>query len=530
MTGVKIEKKSKRIAIIGGGWSGLYALKASLSDGHQAKIFEKDDDIGGIWRYRENEPGGVWQSVHAVSSKTFLHASDFPMPDGYPSFPHHTQIQTYLKSYANHFNLWPHIHLNHTVSNVVKQDGQWLVSVGTNLNENQTLTFDAVIICLGQTQKPVFPDEKYYNRFSGMTMHSYEYKQPTEAMRNKTILIIGGGDSASEIASEVSGVANLVYMSVRGGQWFAERHAGANLPQDLRYSRKVSLFISNYGNSLTAKLFENIAALSFGYGGHGLEEWRPTVPILNGPLTKGREVLRFILYGKVIPRKGVVDIEGNQVWFHQCEEPANIDFIIFATGYRRHIPFLPDSMLTAAYKHVFNPQDPTLAYVGTVLPVFGSVPALAELQARWVSSVFAGICKLPSQDEMLLQRDKDFARSKKLFPATYERLPQLVSHFEYADFIMEQLGMRPNMLHLFFSDNKKWRYLMNAPWTPFEMLLKDPEKGLEAYENIKKVYALKKSSPYPSLFIFMVIIIVSMVMAGFSLIYFIVQLLINFFA
>ncbi|KFQ38345.1 Dimethylaniline monooxygenase [N-oxide-forming] 5, partial [Mesitornis unicolor] len=42
---------AKRVAIIGGGSSGLCAIKACLQEGLEPICFERTGDIGGLWRF-----------------------------------------------------------------------------------------------------------------------------------------------------------------------------------------------------------------------------------------------------------------------------------------------------------------------------------------------------------------------------------------------------------------------------------------------------------------------------------------------
>ena len=42
---------AKKVAIIGGGSSGLCAIKACLQEGLEPVCFERTRDIGGLWRF-----------------------------------------------------------------------------------------------------------------------------------------------------------------------------------------------------------------------------------------------------------------------------------------------------------------------------------------------------------------------------------------------------------------------------------------------------------------------------------------------
>lgn len=45
---------AKKVAIIGGGSSGLCAIKACLQEGLEPICFERTGDIGGLWRFEVN--------------------------------------------------------------------------------------------------------------------------------------------------------------------------------------------------------------------------------------------------------------------------------------------------------------------------------------------------------------------------------------------------------------------------------------------------------------------------------------------
>lgn len=499
----------KKVAIIGGGWSGLYALKYALAEGFDAELFEKSDRIGGVWAYRENASGGVWASAHATSSKTFLHASDFPLPEEYPLFPHHTHIYQYLCDYVNHFGLLPHIKLNHSVQAIEKIGSRWSVSVVDQINEaNLNDTFDAVFLCAGQNTIPSWPSEAMYQRFKGCTLHSFDYKYPTENLYGKKILIVGGGESASDIANELSRHAKHVYMSVRRGLWYFTRHNGVSLPSDTRFSRRSRWIANDYGNNIIVRLVQLMTSLNFGVGGHGIAAWKPNYSLLGGIINKSNRVLEKIPLGLVTPKGEIVSVQEQSVLFKGDTEPTEIDIIVYATGYQQKIPFDIVNDSSELYKHLFYVDDPTLMVLGYVRPVFGSIVGLAELQARWATAVLAGKVDLPAKDKMKKIIWLDQIKHKKNFPEDHEKRPHLVSHFAYADYIAKQLKARPSLFRMFFSDFRKWKLLMWAPWTPFEILVNNPSTKNDAYTLIEKAYLERRAVKEPSLFTFLSYIVI----------------------
>ena len=82
------------IIIIGSGWAGLCSMKHCLEEGLTGIILEKNEGSGGVWNI-ENSPS-VYANTYSVTSKYYLSMSDFPIPESYPEFPHHSQVMEYM--------------------------------------------------------------------------------------------------------------------------------------------------------------------------------------------------------------------------------------------------------------------------------------------------------------------------------------------------------------------------------------------------------------------------------------------------
>src|SRR5262249_62081136 len=94
-------------------------------------------------------------------------------------------------------------------------DGKWLVETAGPAGE-RVETFDHLIICSGHHRDPLLPD--YPGTFTGRTLHSREYKRP-EPFADECVLVVGGGNSACDIAVDVSRVAESVGLSMREGYY-----------------------------------------------------------------------------------------------------------------------------------------------------------------------------------------------------------------------------------------------------------------------------------------------------------------------
>jgi hypothetical protein len=440
-------------------------LKYLLAEGLDAHLYESRSHIGGIWYFDENENvGGVYKTTHVTSSKTFLHASDFPFPSSIGEFPSHEEVLDYLHSYADHFQLWPNIHLN---SKIIRVEPQWCITLDDGFKR---IECDYLVVCSGQHQNANDPRESYpFNQFTGTFSHSITYKTPYhDQFMNKRILIVGGGETASDLAVELSAtVAKRVYMSIREGQWFQSRILGQQ-PADIMYTMLMRIF--GYYDNIFVRCWKRFFFVPmWGMGGTGVREWAPTVPFLHGFINKSREVVDSIALNRVIPKRGISKIDKQFIKFDKEENPIEIDHILLCTGYKWIHPFFSNTDIHSLYKLVFQSDvNGTLAFVGTARPVFGSIPALAELQARWVAAVFSGRCHLPSERVMAQRRKEYWSRHARLYPHDHLRLKQLVNLFEYTDVIGDELGVRVNVFYLFFRHPLIWyRIYCAAPWSPF---------------------------------------------------------------
>lgn len=87
-----------RVCVIGAGCSGMTATKAMKDRGIPVKCFEKGSDVGGLWRFgNDNGMSGVYKSLHINTHRDRMEYADFPMPRHYPDYPSHKLIWEYLR-------------------------------------------------------------------------------------------------------------------------------------------------------------------------------------------------------------------------------------------------------------------------------------------------------------------------------------------------------------------------------------------------------------------------------------------------
>ncbi|MCL1473370.1 NAD(P)-binding protein [Argonema antarcticum] len=82
-----------KVCIIGAGSSGIATAKILHDRQIPFDCFEKGSGIGGNWRYNnDNAMSSAYKSLHINTSRYTMCYSDFPMPEDYPDFPHHSQV------------------------------------------------------------------------------------------------------------------------------------------------------------------------------------------------------------------------------------------------------------------------------------------------------------------------------------------------------------------------------------------------------------------------------------------------------
>ncbi len=308
--------------LIGAGFVGLGIAQALKAAGIPYDQVDASDDIGGNWHH------GVYATAHIISSKEITQFTHFPMPRDYPAFPSAQQMLTYLRQFADHFQLRDHIQLHCKVSLVrpVEQN-RWEVT----FENGKRFVYKGIILCNGHHWCKRFPELK--GTFDIPILHSKDYRHPDQ-LRGKRVLVIGGGNSACDIAAEAARVGAKSTLSLRESVWFIPK-SFAGVP------------IANLAQPWTPEwlqrcILHTIIRLTFGtHQSYGLP--KPKHRILEKHPTLNNEVPYYIQHGRITPKPAVEHVEDHQVHFVDGTVET-IDLIICATGYKVSYPFLPSEL------------------------------------------------------------------------------------------------------------------------------------------------------------------------------------------
>ncbi len=428
---------SARVCIIGAGSSGLVAAKVLKDHGVPFDCFEKGSGVGGNWRYRnDNGMSAAYASLHINTSKTRMAYSDFPMPEDYPDYPHHSQILDYFEDYVDHFGLRSRIRFNTSVTDVAARRrgdtapaDRWQVTTGGG----ETASYDAVLVSNGHHWDPRLPD--FPGRFDGSARHSHAYETP-ERLEGKRVLVVGIGNSGVDIACEASRVAAKTFLSTRRSAHILPKYA-LGKPIDLYTtpaSSRLPLAVQRLG-------FEALLRVACGpQDRFGVP--KPEHTLLQAHPTISADLLNLVGHGKIEIKPNVVELQGDRVAFADSSvEP--IDEIIYATGYRISFPFFAPELLDSRdnevrlYRHVVHPELPGLFFIGLIQPL-GAIMPLAEQQAIWVAKLLTGEIALPDREVMKQRIDTDAEALRRRYVASPRHTIQ-VDYFPYLDLLRKEM-------------------------------------------------------------------------------------------
>lgn len=473
---------ARRVAVIGAGWSGVYAAKWLLQAGVETSVFERSGHVGGLWQYDEEKPGTVAESTFASSSNYFMHASDFPMRT--KAFPTHGQVLDFINDYVDHFGVRDHVRFHSHIESVRKQGDEWVVQ-GTQGGDGETFesSFDAVVIAGGFNEHPAEFDARY-DGFSGEILHSSRYKHVDSVGEHRRILVVGLGESAADVAHECAQLRGAeVYLS-GSDQWFAGRFVNGDYPADTLMAPGVRTLMSPFLDfeRRGRGIVQMMIGMLWGAGGSGVPEWRPPVTWLHGFVTKSRSAVEDVHEGRLVAKKRISRCEGRVVTFEDGST-VEADLIVDCTGFNPTIPFLEEAFDPRGQHHlVFNRKDPTFSFVGTARPLLGSIPALAEMQARYIAAVYSGRVMLPARQAQVQEAFFAARQHRKRF-LTSDKRPNLVDHEFYAAGIAREIGVSVPWLSILFRQPKNFYRLLFTPWMAFKYELGGPN-GAQALANM----------------------------------------------
>ncbi|CAG8483807.1 5455_t:CDS:2 [Diversispora eburnea] len=338
------ESNEKRIAIIGAGISGLPSIKECLDNNLIPVCFEQNSFIGGQWKVEERNENNkdfyssIYKNLLTNTSKEMLNTKVLNvsiLDDKRWKIKYITQDQNNIKNNKHNKNkITP--------------------------NEEKEEIFDYVMVCSGHHNLPQLPKFKGMGKFKGEQVHSRFY------------------NDGLDIAVQLSPVASQVYLSIRSGKPLDHysRFRMYAIPAKIRRKQMEKTILNTYGPLPThlgnSDTFFNTESTCINNG-----------------------IIECIKNGSVIVKPNVHEMkskENKQIEFVDGSILEDIDFIIYATGYKLNFPFLDKSIITGGneieqeyeekfkenlvwlYKRIFSVNYPNIAFLGLLYKAGSFLP------------------------------------------------------------------------------------------------------------------------------------------------------------
>ncbi len=250
----------------------------------------------------------------------------------------------------------------------------------------------------------------YPGKFSGVYIHSHHYKK-AEPFTNKKVLVIGGGNSACDVAVETSRVFERTSISWRRGYRILPKFFMGKPTVIFASSMKfLPITVRNFLTGILVKLTTGSNSI---YGlplvKHKFGETHPTV---------NSELLYKIRHGNVNPKLEIDRFEGKTVYFKDGTNQV-FDVIIACTGFVLSHPFFDKKFLNYTngpvplYLKMFHQKYSNLILVGMFQPL-GCIWPGAEQQSKLAALALTRAWKRPPNTKSLCKREVTHPHMKQI--------------------------------------------------------------------------------------------------------------------
>lgn len=474
-----MNKQLKRLAIIGAGSSGLITLKYALEHLKDWEIicFEKGSHIRGCW-------GNAYSEFISTSTK---YTTQFSCHQTY-SLNHHTDANydeffkgseygDYLENFADQFNLRRHIKLNTPVTKISRIDNNWSVTTAHDPSINQQ--FSQIIICTGLT--------KQIKHFES-PIPQLRSDQDFSTIRDKTLLVIGGGESAADTANRLARpeLNNKVYLSLKQGIRVSPRyHPIRGVPSDFLRNRLMLSIHPQLRNKIGQRFVESRIRFQKFYQHvfpssskqntlskqteQRRRDWDLRLTrsakdeLFNMFHNKSDGFLDAVGEGRIKIIGTPIDSTFTKFKSFDSGPSHTIkpDWIVPHIGYQAKLDSLFDQNIKVSdfYQGCLHKYYNNLFIIGYARPIIGNIPTISEQQALYAIKHIEGSLERPQNILNLYQAERRQLAtqfSKLNLDALYP-----VEMFPYCDSLAHKMGTYPTLKKT--KSFRKWLRIQLSP-------------------------------------------------------------------
>jgi cation diffusion facilitator CzcD-associated flavoprotein CzcO len=317
-------------------------------------------------------------------SRERLELRDWPMPRSYPRFPRRSQLAAYLRDYAERFGLRESIRLRtEVVSARPIADGSWELT----LRGGERRRYRALVVTGEHRSEPDAGAPRPPGRFAGEQLRVSDCGDLSR-LRDRDVVVAGGGAAAAELAVEASYLARSTCLSIRTPRYVMPLTV-AGRPYDQVPGLR-QLLGEPPRLPLPRRLRHGLLTLAYrtwvSPGLHGLPAPRPSADGVRAIVAP--RLLERLLHGRIAVEAEIERFDGR--WVHYAGGGRRTADAIVWSAERRHtdLRFLPADLAPRRgdgrelIEGVFAPGARNLAFVGLAAPPIGSPVRGAERQAE----------------------------------------------------------------------------------------------------------------------------------------------------
>ena len=198
-----------RVAIIGAGFGGIAVAHLLRQAGFQdVTIFEKADEVGGVWR--DNTYPGCACDIPAP-----LYSYSFALnPDWSQRFPPQSEILDYLRRCVRDFGLETHLRLGTEVTDATWTGAAWRIRCA----DGTTDEYSVLIPAMGQLSRLVVPVLPGAEDFTGRALHTARWDETLD-VTGMRVGVIGTGASVVQLVPAIAPEAAHITVFQRTPPW-----------------------------------------------------------------------------------------------------------------------------------------------------------------------------------------------------------------------------------------------------------------------------------------------------------------------
>ncbi len=193
------------VLVIGAGQAGLGTAYHLAADRDLSVLVLDAAPLGQSWLDR-------WDSLQLFTPRRFSSLPGLRFPDGPGGCPTRTEMARYLRDYAEHFGL--PVETGVRVQRLTR-DGSGFQA----LTSRGPVRADHVVVATGPFDRPRRPSASAELDPTVQQLHSRDYHRPDDVPAGE-VLVVGGGNSAAQLALELADAGRQVTVASPGRPWF----------------------------------------------------------------------------------------------------------------------------------------------------------------------------------------------------------------------------------------------------------------------------------------------------------------------